>query len=269
MPVQGPAHHVQAGDARGEGAAGTGEHLRRRALLDHVALLDDQDPVGEQECVQDVVGDDDGGAVRQHPAQHLAYGRGDGDVERGHRLVEEQQPWVGGECAGDRDPLRLASGELRGPAVGVRRGIDLAPATARRRARDLPACLTAAAWTEGDVVERGQVREQQRLLGEQRDSTIVRRDPDRADLPGLPMSKSTRPSSDAVPASGRSSPAITDMAVDLPAPFGPSRASVSPTPRDGQVEAALADRGAELEAHVAPRTAGQPDHDDRHDHQDQ
>ena len=43
----------------------------------------------------------------EHPAQHLAYGRCDGHVERCHRLIEEEQPWVGSECAGDRYPLGL------------------------------------------------------------------------------------------------------------------------------------------------------------------
>ena len=256
-PSRVPAHHVQARDARSEGASRTGEQLRRRALLDHPALLDHHDPVREQECVEHVVGHDDRGAVGQHLAQHLAYGGRDGDVERGHRLVEKQQPWVRREGSGNRDPLRLPSRELRGPAVGVRRGVDLAQPVLRDRAR-LAACLTRAARPEGDVVERGQVREQQRLLGQQRDPTRVWRDPD-VRLPGLPMSKSTRPSSDAVPASGRSRPAITDMAVDLPEPFGPSTASVSPTPtcmdRSKPRSPIVA---LSVETHVAPRTRASP-----------
>ena len=53
--------------------------------------------------------DEDDGAVGQHPAQRLPQRRRDSDVEGGHGLVEEQQPRVGGQGAGDRDPLRLTA----------------------------------------------------------------------------------------------------------------------------------------------------------------
>ena len=107
-------------------ASGPCEHLGGRPVLDHPAALDDDDPVGQQQRVEDVVGDDDDRAVGQHPAQHLAQRGRDRDVEGGHRLVEQQQPRVGGERPGDRDPLRLAAGELR-RSCGRR--------TARRRPR--------------------------------------------------------------------------------------------------------------------------------------
>ena len=257
VPVQGPAHHVQAGDARSEGAAWTGEQLRRRALLDDVALLDHQDPVGEQERVEHVVGHDDRGTIGQHLAQHLAYGGRDGDVERGHRLVEEQQAWVRREGTGDRDPLRLSSGELRGLAVGVRRGIDLAQPVLCDGAR-LAACLTEAAWPEGDVVERGQVREQQRLLGEQCDSTSVWRDPDLR-LPGSPDVE------EHATVERRGAGVRSQQTGDhrhgggLAGTVRPEHGERLPDAHvHGQVEAALAHRGVELEAHVAPRTRASP-----------
>ena len=133
MSVECSAHHVQAGDAGGEGAAGTGQQLGGRPFLDHVSVLHHQDAVGEQECVEYVVGDDHRGAVIQHPAQHLADCGSHCDVEGGHRLIQEQEPWVRCKCSGNRDPLGLPAGELCRFAVGVLRGIDLAqPALGER-----------------------------------------------------------------------------------------------------------------------------------------
>ena len=54
--------------------------------------VEHDDPVGEQQRVEHVVGDDDDGPVGEHPPQRLAQGGGDRHVERGHRLVEQQQP---------------------------------------------------------------------------------------------------------------------------------------------------------------------------------
>ena len=44
----------------------------QRALLDDRAVLDDDDPVGEQERVEDVVGDHHHRAVGEDPAQGLS-----------------------------------------------------------------------------------------------------------------------------------------------------------------------------------------------------
>jgi hypothetical protein len=41
--------------------------------------------------------------------QHLPHRGHDGDVEGRHRLVEQQQPRLGGEGPGDRDALGLAA----------------------------------------------------------------------------------------------------------------------------------------------------------------
>ena len=48
--------------------------------------------VGEQQGVEGVVGDEEDAPLGEHAAKCLAHCRGDGDVERGHGLVEEQQP---------------------------------------------------------------------------------------------------------------------------------------------------------------------------------
>ena len=45
----------------------------------------------------------------------------DGDVQRRHRLVEHDQPWLQGQRPGDADALPLAAGELLGVAARERR----------------------------------------------------------------------------------------------------------------------------------------------------
>ena len=62
-------------------------------------------------------------------AADLAAGAG---VEGGERLVEEQQPGFGGQGAGERDPLRLAAGQLARSVPGAVGEADPSPATPRR-----------------------------------------------------------------------------------------------------------------------------------------
>ena len=109
---------------------------------------------------------------------------------------------------------------------------------ASSRASDAAAAL--APRRVGDVGGGGQVREQQRLLGQHRDTPRVRR---RRTLPAS-VSVTTVPPSAIRPSSGRSSPAISDSSVDLPAPLGPSTASTSPSSSvDVELDAALHPRG--------------------------
>ena len=115
--------------------------------------------------------------VPQHLAQQLPQRRCDRDVERGHRLVQQQQRRIGGERAGDRDPLGLPAGQLGRAAIGELGRVDRGqPARGSRPRPTRPAPL--AARTERDVRRRGQVREQQGLLREQHDAASVRRHPD-------------------------------------------------------------------------------------------
>ena len=116
-------------------------------------------------------------AVRlgQHPAQHLPQGGLHGHVERRHRLVEEQHPWVGGQRPGDGDPLGLAAGELRRAPPRQLADADLVEPALGVRARR-PAGGTRAAWPEGDVLEGVEVREEQGVLAEQGRTPGVRRD---------------------------------------------------------------------------------------------
>ncbi len=177
----GPTDQVEPGEARREGTARAGEHLGGRPVLDHPAAVEDDHPVGEQQRVEHVVGDDDGRALGEHGAQQLAQRRGDGDVEGGHRLVEQQQPRVGGQCPGDRHPLGLATGELGRAASGELGGPDLGEPLLGGGPCGGPA-HAAAAGAEGDVLHDAEVGEEQRVLRQQRRTTRVRGHP--APVPG-------------------------------------------------------------------------------------
>ena len=85
------------------------------------------------------------GEVRAQEGAHVDPGAG---VERGHRLVEQQHLGLGGERPGQRHPLRLAAGELGGPAageVGRGRAARATPAACARDAARPAAARTAAA----------------------------------------------------------------------------------------------------------------------------
>ncbi len=95
----------------------------------------------------------------QHLVQQPTHGRRGIDVERGQRLVEQQQSGIGGQRPRQRDALGLTAGELTRlarrqpicvhfgqPALGELAGLGLADAD--------------RAGAEGDVFQRGQVREQ-------------------------------------------------------------------------------------------------------------
>ncbi len=171
----GAAEHVQPSDAGAEGTARPGEHVGARALLDDAPTLEDDHPVGEQQGVEGVVRDDHRGAVGEHPAQRLPDGGRDGDVEGGHRLVEQEQPWLRGQGSGDGGALGLATGELGRLARRELLDADVLQPRPGHRARLLPAGARAAG-TEGDVVEDGEVREQQGFLRERGDPPVVRGD---------------------------------------------------------------------------------------------
>ena len=87
----------------GDGGGGAG--------LGDATGFDDDETVGEDDRVDGVVGDQqpgagEGGEVSAELGPDTEAGRG---VERGERFVEEQQAGVGGEGAGEGDPLGLSS----------------------------------------------------------------------------------------------------------------------------------------------------------------
>ncbi len=133
-------------------------------------------------------------------------------IETGRRLVEHDEFRGAGECERDGDPTTLAAGEAAELASGNLLELEALVASARagsgcgkwRRTRSTSSCTRNVS---GNAVSCG--------------VTPTNR---RAD--GL---RGSSPKSRACPASGARRPSSTAIAVDLPAPFGPSRASTSPS----------------------------------------
>ena len=120
-----------------------------------------------------VVGDEDGRGPG--PAQHVvhlaAHAGAQAGVERGERLVEQDDLGIGGQGAGERHALLLAAREL----------VGIAPVQSRQsdhleQLEDPLAPVGAAPQPEGDVATDGEVREQRALLGHIADATVLARD---------------------------------------------------------------------------------------------
>ena len=106
---------------------GRREDLIAGPLLDDAPRVHDRDPPAHRGERRQVVGDEDDGQpealleVLQQP-QHLSL---DHDVQRGGRLVGDQQARLAGEREADEDALALAAGELvRVVARAARRQAD-------------------------------------------------------------------------------------------------------------------------------------------------
>ena len=134
---RGAAEQVDADEVGDVARPRPGGDLLDGAVLREPAVLEDEQPVGQRERVDRVVGDEEPHAVeRREVAPQLAPDLGArADVERGERLVEEEQAGVHRQRAGERDPLGLPAGEL----LGLRRDpgprARSAPATRRRPTR--------------------------------------------------------------------------------------------------------------------------------------
>ena len=150
-------------------------HLGGCTRLHDAPLLDDDQALGERQCFERIVCDDElhTGKVSQPVAQRAARLGARAYVERGQRLVEQQQERFDGEGADQRHALRLTAGEARGPRRGVVGQPDARQPGARLRARRR-ARMAAAAQTEGDVVECAQVREQPVVLEHDADRPLLR-----------------------------------------------------------------------------------------------
>src|SRR5271156_1438094 len=94
------------------------ENLLRRALLDDAAEIHHDHAVGEVADDRKIVADEDHRRLRLTLQIHQQFAdrRLHGDVERGHRLVRNDQARLAGEGAGDPDPLLLAARQLPGHA---------------------------------------------------------------------------------------------------------------------------------------------------------
>ena len=89
------------------------EDLGGQPALDQLPAVHDDRVVGELPHHGEVVADQDvgdGGLVADvgEQVQHL---RLDGHVESGHRLVQDEDPRLGRQRPGDRDPLPLTAGQ--------------------------------------------------------------------------------------------------------------------------------------------------------------
>ena len=102
-------------------AGGVGQHLFRRRHLDDVAVVHEDNDVGQIQSLRHVVGDEDEGLVQLLlEALHLllqgAAGHG---VQGGEGLVHEDDRGRGGQGAENADALLLSAGHLAGIFMGV------------------------------------------------------------------------------------------------------------------------------------------------------
>jgi hypothetical protein len=166
----------------------------------------------------EVVGDEDAGR-RGPPAEPLEIVgqlRPRPRVERAERLVEEQELRLDDERPGQADPLRLAGRELAGmPVAQVSDPQPLEPAV------DPPARLRRVDPSEPeagrDVVEDGRGEEERRRQDEAEAAPVDQ-------VVGRPE----RDAGERERPVGRTRRARARRSVLLPAPFGPTTASVSP-----------------------------------------
>ncbi len=91
-----------------------GEDIARGAPLDDLAVVHDADPVGHLAHDAEIVGDEQHGHVELglELEQEIEDLRLDGDVERGGRLVGDEQVGLVGERHGDHHPLPLPARKL-------------------------------------------------------------------------------------------------------------------------------------------------------------
>ena len=112
------------------------------ARLDDAARVEHGDPVGDRREDAEVVRDEDDREARlaPEPVEQADDPGLDGDVERGRRLVGDEQPRPAGERDGDRDPLAHPAREL--VREGVQRALRIGdPHLAQQLERVLAASL--------------------------------------------------------------------------------------------------------------------------------
>ena len=146
-----------------------------RAALQHPPRVEHRDLVGERLGIRDVVGDEDRGSgeAAEHVRDRRAQRRPQLRVDRGERLVEQQQHRSPDHRAHERDPRGLTTGHLRRPAVGEAVEALLREGGERLLAGISP-CGAAGPQPERHVVEHREVREQRRLLLHQADRPAFR-----------------------------------------------------------------------------------------------
>ena len=195
------------------GLAGAATSAARRVELDEPALDDHADPLGEHGGVLEVVGDEQRreSELAQQLAQLAAHLGLRVRVERGERLVEQQHLRVARERAGERDALALAAGELVG--LRVRERVDV---------QALEQLVDARRAAVGDVLRTLMCGKSAYSWKTSPTDAVLRREVDPRSLENQVLVAER----DRAPR-GSVSPAIARSTVDLPAPDGPTSATVS------------------------------------------
>src|SRR6184192_4240657 len=210
------SQEIHAGEVGHEARAWAGGDLAGESGLDDLALLENDQPVGERDRFEWVMGDEDSNPGEAGElARKLAADLGaDANVERRQGLVEQQQPRLRDEGPQQSDALRLASRQLaRHDAGFVAQAGAIQPAA--RDARPIPL------QSKRDVLEHRHVREKDVVLKDDADPSLLGTWRPTAESSSTSPSSSTRPAIGTRPASAR-------RRVVLPAPLGPSTATVSP-----------------------------------------
>ena len=193
--------------------------LVRRALGDHLAVVDDRDLVGQPVGLVEVLGGEQHGrALGDEALDRLPQAEPAARVQAGRRLVEEEHRRLGDERRREVEPPAHAAGVGLGRAVG---GVDEVEALEQ---------LAPRALGLGRAACRRAGRPSSRF------SSPVRFSSTAAYWPASPICSRSRaasrttssPATRALPASGLSSVVSTRTAVVLPAPFGPSSPSTVP-----------------------------------------
>ena len=214
-------------------AADLGLELVRRALGDHAAVVDHDDPIGEPVGLVEVLRrQQHGRALRDAALDRLPEREPAARVEPGGRLVEEQHRRAEHERGGEVEPAAHAAGVgLRRPLGGLGELEALEQLAARARARPRGACGRAGRPSRGSRSRSGS-RRPRRTARRARSWRAARRRRARR--------RARRPAR--CPPSASSRVARIRTAVVLPAPLGPSRPSTLPvraaksTPQSARTE---------------------------------
>ena len=218
------AHDAAPGQGDDEAIGRGAEQLGGRRQLPQRAVDDHRDAVGERGGIGEVVGDQQrrDGEGAQLGRQLVAHDAPRVGIERGQRLVEQQDLRLPGQRARQRDPLALAAAEPRRALGGQRRDAQARRAASRPSPHRHPRTPRSRAPSSAGTT-RG-------AAGRSR--------PTAARAPGRPRARSsarrttTSPPHAIRPRSGRCNPATARSTVVLPAPDGPTSATTSsPTAR--------------------------------------
>ena len=199
--------------------------LARRAAGDLAALVEHHDAAGQRDDhLHDVLDDHDGDAAAMdapHQLDRLAHL---GRRQAGHRLVEQQRLGLGGERAGDLQPLAAGRAEALGRRVGQRAEPDPLQHVARLGARLARVVMAQQGADRGVVEHRHRFEGERHLEGAGESRARARASGGRR--------VTSAPSKVTVPEVTGRSPVRQLKKVDLPAPLGPIRPRMSPSSTD-------------------------------------